>query len=142
MNPRFRPLRIVPLLAALALLPGCEDLVVDAGGRQVSGLTITAAGSPLVTVSGGSVTGGVTVARGASRTLVVTLQGPSGPLVPTLNESVRVSVTNPGVASWQDDGSGTGVLRGESTGATTLRVDLIRSGSAAYTSPSIPVTVT
>jgi hypothetical protein len=138
-NPRLRSLAA---LLVLGLLAGCDDLVVGTGGTQVTGLTIEdASGTTLVTVAGTQVTGSLQVAAGAERTLVVTLRGPAGPLSPTLGETVRVTVTNPGVASWADAGGGTGTLRGGSTGQTTLRVDLLRSAAAVYTSPSIAVTV-
>jgi hypothetical protein len=129
-------------LLGFALLAGCGDLIVDGGARQVTGLTVEdAGGATLATVAGGEVSGTVSVARGARRTLVIRLRGAAGPISPTLDETVRVTLTNPGVASWEDTGSGTGVLRGNSTGATTLTVDLLRGGSAAYTSPRIPVVV-
>jgi hypothetical protein len=132
---------LAALAAPLLLLGACADLL-SGPGRAVTGLTIEdAAGAVLVTVQGESVSGVLTVARGGERPLVVTLRGPGGPLVPTLAETVRVTVTNPGVASWEDLGSGTGVLRGASAGATTLRVDLLRAGSAVYTSPAVRVEV-
>lgn len=134
----------VAALAALAATAGCEDLGVGVGG-EVTGLTVQEAGGPaLVTVTGGSVSGGIALPRNSTRALVVTLRGEGGTVVnPTLAETVRVTVTNPGVASWQDAGSGTGTLQaGPAAGSTTLRVDLIRGGSAVYTSPAISVTVT
>jgi hypothetical protein len=138
-NTRIRPLAA---LLALGLLAGCDDLVVGTGGTQVSGLTIEdASGATLVTVAGTQVTGSLQVAAGAQRTLVVTLRGPAGPLSPSIGETVRVTVTNPGVASWVDTGGGTGTLRGGSTGQTTLRVDLLGSTAALYTSPSVVVIV-
>jgi hypothetical protein len=138
----LRPARPTILLAlALALLAGCGDLIVDAG-RQVTGVTVQdATGATLVTVQGTQVGGSLTVPRNAQRTLVFTLQGSGGPLSPTLAETIRVTVTNPGVASWQDTGTGTGALRGHSPGVTTLRVDLLRDGAVTYTSPAISVTV-
>lgn len=140
----MKTMRRLPLAAllALGLLAGCEDLGVEAGTREVTGLTIEdASGAALASVSGTQVSGSIAVGRGAQRTLVVTLRGAAGPLTPTLTETVRVTVTNPGVASWQDAGGGTGTLRGVTSGSTTLTVDLLRSGSAAYTSPRIPITV-
>ncbi len=132
----------VAALLALLLLGGCDDLIVDGGARQVTGLTIAdAGGAQLASVTGTQVSGSVQVARNADRTLVVTLLGAGGVITPSLAETVRVTVTNPGVASWQDGGSGTGVLRGNSAGSTTLRVDLIRAGVVAYTSPAIAVSV-
>lgn len=129
-------------IASLGLAAGCEDLIVG-GTDDVTGLTIEdASGATLATVSGSGVSGTVTVPRGGSRALVITLRGPSGVVTPSLSETVRVTVTNPGVATWQDGGSGTGTLRGEAAGSTTMRVDLLRSGSSVFASPSIPVVVT
>jgi hypothetical protein len=128
---------------AVATAPGCDDLGVGLGPGEITGLTIRDAdGAVLVTVAGSTVSGQVALVRGDSRTLVITLQGPQGPISPGLAETIRVSVTNPGVASWQDAGSGTGTLRGETSGATGMRVDLLRGGSVVYASPSVLVTVT
>jgi hypothetical protein len=139
-----RRVRGIALCAGVALAaPGCDDLGVGPGPGEISGLTIRdASGAVLVTVAGSTVSGQVALARGDSRTLVITLEGPQGPVFPGLAETIRVTVTNPGVASWQDGGGGTGTLRGETSGATGMRVDLLRGGSVVYSSPSVLVAVT
>ena len=136
--------RSLAVLAAVVLAAGCEDLGLNSGAGTVTGLTIEdATGNDLVTVgAGGSVSGSLSVARNATRSLRVVLRGPAGVVTPGIAESIRVTVTNPGVASWTETGEGTGTLRGVAAGSTTLRVDLINAGSAAYTSPSIGVQVT
>jgi hypothetical protein len=139
----FSRVRLVPVLA-LVLAAGCEDLGLGTGGGQVTGLTIQdSGGATLVTVgSTGAVSGSLTVARNATRPLRVVLQGPGGTVTPGIAESIRVTVTNPGVATWTETGEGTGTLRGVVAGSTSLRVDLISAGAAEYTSPAITVTVT
>lgn len=128
-------------LLSVATLVGCEDLVVG-GGDEVTGLTVQGAAGTLVTVDGSQVDGSLTLPVGASRSLSVTLRGPGGVVTPSISETVRVRVTNPGVASWEGGASGAGTLRGETVGTTSMRVDLLRAGSAVYTSPSIAVVVT
>ena len=139
---RPRLARFAPLVA-LALAAGCTDLTGD-GGDVVTGLTIEdASGGTLVTVSSSnSVSGGLTVARNGQRPMAIVLRGSGGGVVlPGLNETVRVTITNPNVASWADVGGGTGTLRGHTSGSTTMTVDVIQSGTVEYTSPRIPITV-
>lgn len=139
---RARALRFAPLLA-LSLAAGCSDLGLDAGG-EVSGLTIQDGGGTLVTVgSTGSVSGSLSVPRNQQRTLTIVLRTASGGVVtPGLGQSIRVTVTNPGVATWTEVGLGIGTLRGVVSGNTSMRVDLMDSGTAVYTSPSIAIQVT
>lgn len=141
---RARLGRFAPLVA-LILAAGCADLGVG-GAEGVAGLTITDAnGGTLVTVSSSSsVSGSLTVARTQSRGMVVVLRSAGGGVVtPGLGESIRVTVTNTQLATWTDLGAGAGTLRGGSTaGQTTLRVDVIDSGTVIYTSPAITVNVT
>jgi hypothetical protein len=142
---RMRLGRFAPLLA-LVLAAGCVDLGVDGGGDAVAGLTITdGSGAALVTVSSSnSVSGSLSIARNAQRPLVIVLRGSGGGVVtPGIGQTIRVTITNTQVASWTDTGLGLGTLRGgSSTGQTTLRVDVIDSGTVEYTSPSITVQVT
>lgn len=141
---RGRLVRFAPLLA-LALAAGCEDLTLGGGSGLVAGLTIQdAGGGTLVTVdASNNVSGNLTVARNAQRTLVITLLTAGGAAVtPGLGESIRVTVTNPGVATWTETGVGVGTLRGVAAGTTSMRVDLIDAGTVEYTSPSITVQVT
>jgi hypothetical protein len=137
-----RALRFAPLLA-LSLAAGCSDLGLDAGG-EVAGLTIQDAGGTLVTVgSTGSVSGGLSVPRNQQRTLTIVLRTAGGGVVtPGLGQSIRVTVTNPGVATWTEIGLGIGQLRGVASGSTTMRVDLIDAGTAVYTSPLITIQAT
>ena len=136
-------IRLVPVLA-LVLAAGCEDLGLGSGGGEVTGLTIQdSGGATLVTVGAtGSVSGSLSVPRNNTRSLRITLTGPAGTVTPGLAESIRVTVTNPGVATWTETGEGTGTLRGVTAGNTSMRVDLISAGTAEYTSPAITVTVT
>ena len=137
----MRFFRTAAALLALGAAAGCDDLIVG-GGSTVDGLAIeTPGGATLVSVSGSQVDGAVQVPVAGQRSLVVVLRGPGGVVTPSLTETVRVTVTNPGVAAWEDGGGGAGVLRGVSAGATSMRVDLLRNASAIYTSPSIPVQV-
>ena len=132
-------------LAAMALAAGCADLGVDLGGEQVAGMEIAdGQGNTLVTVSGGSVNGTITVPRNGSRTLQIRLRNAAGGTIGLgIAESVRVTVVNSALVSWQESGVTTGSLSaGSATGSTSLRVDLIAAGIAEYTSPSITVTVT
>jgi hypothetical protein len=132
----------VAALSALAGLPGCADLTLGQGSA-VTGLTIQdATGTTLVTIEGSAVSGQLVLARDASLPLVISLRGPAGAVSPGLAETIRVTVTNPGVAGWQDAGGGTGTLRGVTAGATVLRVDLLRAGAVVYGAPSVSVTVT
>ena len=126
------------------LAAGCSDLGLDTGAGAVTGLTIEdSSGNDLVIVGAtGSVSGSLSVARTATRSLRIVLRGPAGVITPGIAESIRVTITNPGVATWTETGEGTGTLRGVAAGNTTMRVDLISAGSAAYTSPSIGVQVT
>ena len=142
---RRRLARYAPLLA-LVLAAGCSDLTGDVGGELVTGLTIQdpTSGGTLVTVSASNnVTGGLTVARNQQRNLAIVLRGSGGQVIlPGISETVRVTITNPNVASWVDVGGGTGTLRGHTAGTTTMRVDVIQSGTVEYTSPSITIQVT
>jgi hypothetical protein len=140
---RARLTRFAPLLA-LALAAGCTDLTGDAGADVVTGLTIEdASGGTLVTVnSSNSVSGSLTVARNAQRSMAIVLRGAGGGVVlPGINETVRVTITNPNVASWTSVGGGTGTLQGHTTGTTSMRVDVLQSGTVEYTSPSISIQV-
>lgn len=138
---RARALRFAPLLA-LSLAAGCSDLGLDVGA-PVSGLTIQDGGVTQVTVAAASVTGSLSVARNQQRTLTILLRTSSGGIVtPGLGQSIRVTVTNPSVATFTETGLGVGILRGVTAGSTSMRVDLIDSGSAMYTSPSIAIQVT
>jgi hypothetical protein len=146
MHTRSRLGRIVPLLA-LVLAAGCADLGVDSGGDDtVVGVLVTDAdGVALVAVNAGNtVSGNLTIARNTQRTLGIVLRGSDGGVVtPGLGQSIRVTITNTQVATWADTGLGAGTLRGGSTaGQTTMRVDVIDSGSVEYTSPDILVQVT
>ena len=137
--------RLAPLVA-LVLAAGCVDLGVDAGGDQVVGLTITdASGNELVTVSSSnSVSGSLTIGRNAQRPLVIVLRSSGGGVVtPGIGQSIRVTIPNTQVASWTDTGLGVGTLRaGSVTGSTSMRVDVIESGTVVYTSPAIIINVT
>jgi hypothetical protein len=140
----FKRVRFLPL-AALALAAACSDSTTGPGGDlQVDGLAIVDANnSAVVTVgSEGTVAGSISVPVDGQRALRVVLRAGSVVVNPAFDESVRVTVTNRGVALWQESGTGGGTLTGVSAGSTTLRVDLIRDGTIRYTSPSIPVQVT
>ena len=141
---RRRLTRFAPLLA-LALAGACADLTGDGAGDLVAGLTIQDAstGGTLVEVSSAnSVSGSLSVGRNAQRSMAVVLRTAGGaPVVPGISESIRITITNPNVASWVDVGGGTGTLRGHTSGTTSMRVDLIEAGTVEYTSPSITITV-
>jgi hypothetical protein len=142
---RSRLGRFAPLLA-LVLAAGCEDLGVNGGGDAVAGLTITdGSGSTLVTVSSSnSVSGSLSIARNQQRPMAIVLRGAGGGIItPGIGQSIRVTITNTQVASWTDTGAGVGTLRGgTSTGQTSMRVDVIDSGTVEYTSPAIVINVT
>lgn len=132
------------LLPALALVVAgaCSDLSVGSGGDEVTGLTLDSGGTTLVLVApNGAVTGSLSVGRNATRSIQIVLRGPGGVVLPDVGESIRVTVTNPGVATWTEASTSSGTLRGVAAGNTTLRVDLISGGTAEYTSPLIPVQV-
>ncbi|HEX6367959.1 MAG TPA: hypothetical protein VF006_03435 [Longimicrobium sp.] len=137
--------RLVPLLA-LVLAAGCGDLGLDAGGEVVAGLTITDAnGSTLVTVSSSNaVSGNLSIGRNQSRAMAIVLRDAGGGLItPGLGQSIRVTITNTQVATWADTGAGVGTLTGRSsTGQTSMRIDVIDSGTVEYTSPAITINVT
>lgn len=137
--------RLVPLLA-LVLAAGCGDLGLGAGGEAVAGLTVTdASGSTLVTVSSSnSVSGTLSIGRNQSRALAIVLRDAGGAIVtPGLGQSIRVTVTNPQVASWTETGAGLGTLRGgSSAGPTRMRIDVLDGGTVEYTSPDITINVT
>lgn len=141
---RRRLIRFAPLLA-LVLAAGCSDLTGDLGGDLVTGLTIEDrnTGATLVTVSSAnSVSGSLGVARNAQRSLAIVLRGAGGGVIlPGISETVRVTITNPGVASWASSGGATGTLTGHSTGTTSMRVDVIQAGTVEYTSPDIIINV-
>jgi hypothetical protein len=137
--------RLAPLLA-LVLAAGCADLGVDPGGDAVAGLTITdGSGATLVTVnSSNSVSGSLSIARNQQRAMAIVLRGAGGGIItPGIGQTIRVTITNTQVASWTDSGAGVGTLRGgTSAGQTTMRVDVIDSGTVEYTSPAITIQVT
>ena len=139
-----RLIRFAPLLA-LVVAAGCSDLTGDLGGDLVTGLTIEDrnSGATLVTVSSSnSVSGSLAIARNGQRSLAIVLRGAGGNVIlPGISETVRITITNPNVASWTDNGGGTGTLRGHTTGSTTLRVDVIQAGTVEYTSPDIIINV-
>lgn len=137
-------IRSLAALAAVVLAAGCTDLGLDTGAGEVTGVVIQDnSGNALVTVGpSGSVSGSLALARNSQRTLHVVLRGPSGVVTPGIAESIRVTITNPGVATWTAGGEGTGLLRGVAAGTTSMRVDFISAGTAEYTSPNIPVQVT
>ncbi|HEY0016320.1 MAG TPA: hypothetical protein VGC13_08380 [Longimicrobium sp.] len=131
-------------LAAITVSAGCTDLTGDLGGAVVSGLTIedTGGGTVVTVGSSGSVSGTLTVARNAQRPMAILLRSANGSVVlPGINETVRVTITNPNVASWAAVGGGTGTLRGHTAGSTSMTVDVIQSGTVEYTSPPIPIQV-
>jgi hypothetical protein len=142
---RARLGRLAPLLA-LVLAAGCADLGVELTGDDVTGLIITdGSGATLVTVSSASsVSGSLSIARNAQRPLAIVLRSANGGVVtPGVGQSIRVTITNTQVATWTDAGAGAGTLRGgSSAGTTSMRVDVIDSGSVEYTSPSITINVT
>ena len=142
---RRRLTRFAPLLA-LALAAGCADLTGNTGGHLVTGLTIQDASTAatLVTVSSAnSVTGTLTLARNTQRPVAIVLRGAGGNVIlPGIGETVRITITNPNVASWADVGGGTGTIRGHTAGTTTMRVDVIQQGTVEYTSPDITIQVT
>ena len=137
--------RLLPVLA-LVLAAGCADLGLDSGAGDVNGLTIQdAGGNTLVTVgASGSVSGTLTVPRNGTRSLRISLTGPAGVVTPGIGESIRVTLTNSTLVQWQESGTGAGTLVGRNAGGgnTSMRIDLISAGTAEYTSPNIPVTVT
>jgi hypothetical protein len=141
---RRRLVRFAPFLA-LVLIAGCTDLTGDLGGDFVSSLTIEDrnTGATLVTVSSSNnVSGSLSIARNEERSLAIVLRGANGSvIVPGISEIVRITITNPNVASWTDLGGGAGTLRGNTTGTTTLRVDVIQAGTVEYTSPSVTINV-
>lgn len=138
-------LRILPLLA-LALAAGCSDLGLDSGAGAVTGLTIEdASGNTLVTVSSaGTVSGTLTVPRNGQRAVRISLQGAGGSISPGLADNIRVTLTNSTLVAWDETGTTTGTLVGQSRGAGSTRmvIDLISAGAVEYTSPGIPVQVT
>ena len=143
---RSRLGRLVPLLA-LVLAAGCADLGIDSGGDdEVVGVLVTDAnGVALVAVNAGNtVSGNLSIARNAQRPLGIVLRSSGGGVVtPGLGQSIRVTITNTQVATWSDTSVGAGTLRGgSSTGQTTMRIDVIDSGSVEYTSPDILIQVT
>ncbi|WP_420128925.1 hypothetical protein [Longimicrobium sp.] len=142
---RTRLGRFAPLLA-LFLMAGCADLGVDPGGGELAGLVITDnTGVAVVTVnSANSVTGSLTVVRNGQRPLSIGLRNASGGvLAPGVGQTIRVTITNTQLATWVETTTGIGTLRGGSTtGTTTLRVDVITSGTVEYTTPAITLNVT
>jgi hypothetical protein len=135
--------RLLPVLA-LVLAAGCEDLGLNSGAGDVTGLTIQDAnGGTLVTVGSTGVSGTLTVPRTGARTVSIILTGPAGAVTPGIGESVRVTLTNSTLVQWQGAGL-TGTLAGRNAGggSTTMRVDFISAGTVEYTSPAITVQVT
>lgn len=137
--------RLLPLLALVAAA-GCADVGLGPGGDDVDGLTIQdAGGTTLVTVSAsGAVSGSLSVPRNGTRSVRISLTGAGGIVTPGIGQSVRVTLTNSALVQWQESGTGAGTLVGRNAGGggTSMRVDLITAGTAEYTSPNIPVTVT
>ncbi|HEY7770865.1 hypothetical protein [Longimicrobium sp.] len=133
--------RLALLVPVLFAASACSD--ITGGGEAVAGLVIEdAGGTPLVTVGATGVTGTLSVNQGAERDLEVVLLSAGGvPVGLGLSQSIRVTVVNSQVASWEDAGGTSGTLVGRSRGNTTLRVDVISAGAVDYGSPSIPVRV-
>ena len=141
MNRMMMRRRLALLVPVLFAATACSD--ITGGGVVVAGLVIEdASGIPLVTVGASGVTGTLSVNQGAERDLEVVLLSATGaPLGLGLSQSVRVTVVNSQVATWQGAGGASGTLVGRSRGNTTLRVDVLSGGSIDYGSPSIPVRV-
>ena len=139
---RFKTRWIALLVPLLFAAGACSDLV-DAGGGQVAGVSIEdQSGNQLVTVGSTGVSGTLTVNQGAERDLEIVLRDANGGAVSLgLAQSVRVTVVNSQVASWEPAGGTSGTLVGRTRGNTTLRVDVISAGSIDFGSPSIPVRV-
>lgn len=142
---RSRLGRLAPLLA-LVVAAGCADLGVDTGGDAVAGLTITdGSGATLVTVSSSnSVSGSLSIGRNQQRAMAIVLRSAGGGVVtPGIGQTIRVTITNSQLVTWNSSGLGTGTLTaGSVTGQTKMRIDVIDSGTVEYTSPDININVT
>lgn len=128
-------------LAAVGLA-GCDD----AG----TGLDTTPTGLVVVDVNGGTVasfdgthvTGGITVPRGAQRTFEVRLVTPSGLTQGSLGNRYtlqpRVLITL--LASATVSSGNRVVVTGQSTGTTSLVLDVMEGGTLVF-GPLIPLTI-
>lgn len=140
-------IRALFVLAAAAIFTaGCEDLTGRVGGGDhqvvVSGGGQVLAAAPVT----GVVTGSVSVAAGSQRTITVAvLDRGNAPVVLGANDQIRVTILDTTIATFQATGQSAGavigILRGMVREDTSLRVQLLRSGSLVYESPSIPIIV-
>ncbi|HEX6749474.1 MAG TPA: hypothetical protein VF092_19415 [Longimicrobium sp.] len=142
-------------LAAVALCvvaaAGCEDLGTgephQRGQYQVL-ITDEATGLAYAQVfADGSVQGGITLAAGTQKHLVLRLLTSTNTAVGIgPGDEIRINLTNTVVASFHVDSQQGGVIHGTltggSAGATTLRLQYIQAGFTEYESPAVNVTVT
>lgn len=139
----LKRIRLLPLLA-LGLAAGCADLTGSIGSDVVALTIEDQFGNTLVSVDpAGIVSGSITVPRNGQRTLNTQLRSTGGVVEPGTDETVRITITNSTLVSWNGSRDGSGILTaGPAAGSTTMRIDLISAGTAVYTSPLIPVQVT
>jgi hypothetical protein len=139
-------IRAFLVLVAAMFAAGCEDLTGRLGGADyqvvVTGGGLVLAAAPVT----GVVSGSISVGANAQRTITVSvLDRGNAPVVLGANDQIRVIIVSTPIATFQATGTANGAvigtLRGVSTGSTSMRVQLLRGGTAEYESPSIPITV-
>ena len=144
--------RAVAAAALCIVAAGCSD-VAGGGTTHQRGqyqVLISDEATGLVyaqVFADGSVQGGISLAAGAQRHLVLRLLTATNTAVGLgPGDEVRVNVTNSVVAGFHLDSQQANVLHGTLTGgqagSTTLRLQYIQAGFTEYESPAVTVTVT
>ncbi len=118
---------------ALLVLAGCEDLA-GLGNGGIGGVALLQAGSTVASAdAGGSASGSIGLPAGGRRDLEVVIRDRSGAEVGLgLGQTLRVSVTNTVLATWESAGPTSGTLRGRASGVTSLEVQVLEGGLSTY----------
>lgn len=142
-------------LTAVLALGACDDDPVgndDEEHQDPVGMVVSSGGVDLVTVTGNTVTGTLSVAAGeeTAHLDVEFLDDEGDRFAPEdADEWLRVTIADPAVADWEQDTPGEfgGHLHGEAAGSTTARFEIMHgpvndpSSHADYRSPDIPVVI-
>lgn len=144
--------RTLAAAAVCILAAGCSDLTTGGTTHQRGQYQVLisdeATGLVYAQVfADGSVQGGISLAAGAQRHLVLRLLTATNTAVGLgPGDEVRVNLTNSVVAAFHLDSQQANVLHGTLTGgqagSTTLRLQYIQAGFTEYESSAVSVTVT
>jgi hypothetical protein len=143
-----RTRRLFRLLLAMAALGvgGCESLVGGDERREPAGLVVLdARGNEVASYRSatGTVSGGVTVAPGSTRTFQVHLTDRSGGRISVdgVRYALQASAVTSAVAGASATGGGELQVTGRVAGNTSLALTVLDSGVAVFSAVFIPLTV-